>query len=104
MLVSLTYNNELPYINITDDSLSDELLPDNNLHDGQILALDIVLDTDHLDYSALGNIDRDVTILLDNNTMNYKYFTEMKFNNYFTPDNFHCLIPTLVAYLKNLSI
>ena len=66
------------------DSLSDELLPENNLHEGQNLALDIVLDTDHIDYSALGNIDPDLNILFDNNTMNCKYFTEMEFNNYFT--------------------
>ena len=66
MSVSLTYNNALPHSNITDDSLSDELLPPNNLHDGQTL----VLDTDHLDYSALGNINPDLNILLDNNTMN----------------------------------
>ena len=89
MPVSLTYNNKLPYSNITDDSLSDELLSENNLHKGQTLALDIVLDTDHIDYSALGNIDPDLNILLDNNTMNCKYFTEIEFNNYFTaPDNF----------------
>ena len=48
----------------------DELLPENNLHDGQTLALNIVHDTDHLDYSALGNIDPGINILLDNNTMN----------------------------------
>ena len=89
MPVNLTYNNELPYSNITDDSLSDELFPENNLHDGQTLALDIVLDTDHIDYSVLGNIDPALNILLDDNTMNCKYFTEMEFNNYFrTPDNF----------------
>ena len=29
----MTFNNELPYSNITDDSLSDELLPENNLHE-----------------------------------------------------------------------
>ena len=40
----------------------------HNLHDGQTLALD----TDHLGYSALGNIDPDINILLDNNTMNCK--------------------------------
>ena len=53
MPVSMPFNNELPYSNITDDSLSDELLPENNLHDGQTLALDIVLDTDHIDYIVL---------------------------------------------------
>ena len=57
--VSLTYNHELPYSNTTDDSLSGVLLPENNVHDGQTLSLDIVLDTDHLDYSAIGNIDPD---------------------------------------------
>ena len=62
MPVSMTFNNELPYSNITDDSLSDELLTENNLHEGQILALDIVLDTDHIDYSVLGNIDPDLNI------------------------------------------
>ena len=72
MPVSLTYNNELPYSNITDDSLSDELLPENNLHDGQTLALGIVLVTDHIDISALGNMDPDLNILLYNNTINCK--------------------------------
>ena len=28
--------------------------------------------TDHIDHSALGNIDPDLNILLDNNTMNCK--------------------------------
>ena len=84
MPVGLTYNNELPYSNITD-----ELLPENNLHDGQTLALNIVLATDHIDYSALGNIHPDLNILLYNNTMNCTYFTEMQLNNYFTtPDKF----------------
>ena len=56
---------------------------------GTAYALDIVLDTDHIYYSALGNIDPDLNILLDNNTTNCKYFTEMEFNNCFTtPDNF----------------
>ena len=82
MPVSMTFNNELPYSNITDDSLSDELLPENNLHEGQTLALYIVLDTDHIDYSALGNIEHDLNILLDNNTMNCKYFTEMELQCY----------------------
>ena len=70
MLVSVTYNNVLPYSNITNDLLSDKLLPENNLHDGQTLDLDIVVDTNHLDYSALGNIDPDLNNLLDNNTTN----------------------------------
>ena len=56
--------------------MSDELLPENNLHEGQNLALDIVLDivldTDHIDNSALGNIDPDLNILFYNNTMNCK--------------------------------
>ena len=65
----------------TDDSLSDELLPENNLHEGQNLALTlsltlIVLDTDHIDYISF-------KYLFDNNSMNCKYFTEMEFNNYF---------------------
>ena len=62
MPVSLTYIHKLPYSNITNDSLTDELLRENNLHDGQTLALDIVLDIDHLDYSTLGNIDSDINI------------------------------------------
>ena len=41
--VSMILNNEFPYRNIMDDSLSDELLPENNLHEGQTLTLDIVL-------------------------------------------------------------
>ena len=103
--LTVTYNNELLYSNITDDSLSDELLPENNLHDGQTLTLDIVLDTDHIDYSALGNIDPGLNILLDNNTMTCKYLTEMEFNIYFTtPGNFHCPISTFEAYLNMLSI
>ena len=103
MPVCLTYNNELPYSNITDDSLSDELLPENNLHDGQTLALDIVLDTDHIDYSALGNIDPDLNILLHNNTMSCKYFTEIEFNNYFTTsDNFSFFNLNIRSLPKNV--
>ena len=103
MPVSMTFNNELPYSNITDDSLSDELLPENNLHEGQNLALDIVLDTDHIDYSALGNIDPDLNILFDNNTMNCKYFTEMEFNNYFTTsDNFSLFNLNIRSLPKNV--
>ena len=103
MPVSMTFNNELPYSNITDDSLSGELLPENNLHDGQTLALDIVLDTDHIDYSALGNIDPDLNILFDNNTINCKYFTEMEFNNYFTrPDNFSLFNLNIRSLPKNV--
>ena len=106
MPVSMPFNNELPYSNIMDDSLSDELLPENNLHKGQNLALDIVLDTDHIDYSALGNIDPDLNILIDNNTMNCKYFTEMEFNNYLTtPDNvslFNLNIQSLPKNVVNL--
>ena len=76
MPVSLTYNNELPYSNITDDSLSDELLPENNLH---------------------------LNILLDNNTMNCKYFTEIEFNNYFTtPDNFSLFNLNIRSLPKNV--
>ena len=44
-------------------------------------ALDIVLDTDRLDYSVLGNVDPDLNILLDNNSINCGYFTEMEVNN-----------------------
>ena len=103
MPVSMTFNNELPYTNITDDSLSGELLPENNLHEGQNLALDIVLDTDHIDYSALGNIDPDLNILFDNNTMNCKYFTEMEFNNYFTTsDNFSLFNLNIRSLPKNV--
>ena len=95
----MTFNNELPYSNITDDSLSDELLPENNLHEGQTL----VLDTDHIDYSALGNIDPDLNILLDNNTMICKYFAEMEFNNYFTtPDNFSLFNLNIRSLPKNV--
>ena len=57
MPISLTYNNDLPYINITD---------------GQTFAPDIALDTDHIYYSALGNIDPVLNIVLYNNTMNCK--------------------------------
>ena len=110
MPVSMIFNNELPYSNITDDSLSDELLPENNLHEGQNLALDIVLDTDHIvldtdhiDYSALGNIDPDLNILFDNNSMNCKYFTEMEFNNYFTTsDNFSLFNLNIRSLPKNV--
>ena len=99
MPVSLTYNNELPYSNITDDS--DELLPENNLHAGQTLTL--VLDTDHLDYSALGNIYPDINILVDNNTINWKNLTEMKFNNYFTThDNFSLFNLNIRSIPKNV--
>ena len=85
MPVSLTYNNEPLYSNIIHDSLSDQLLPENNLHEGQTLALVL----DHIDYSAPGNIGPDINILLDNNTTNCKHFSEMEFNNYFTTlDNF----------------
>ena len=49
MPVSVTYNNEFPYSNMTDDSLSEELSPENHAQCGQSTALDIVLDTDHLD-------------------------------------------------------
>ena len=59
MPVSVTYNNEFPYSNMTDDSLSEELSPENHAQGGQTTALDIVLDTDHLDYSVLRNVDPD---------------------------------------------
>ena len=84
------------------NSLSDELLPENSLHEGQNLALDIVLDTDHIDYSALGNIDPDLNILFDNNTMNCKYFTEMEFNNYFASDNFSLFNLNIRSLPKNV--
>ena len=103
--------NDNRFYYLMDHSLTDplntnfELLPENNLHKGQTLALDIVLDTDHIDCSALGNIDPDLNILLDNNTMNCKYFTEIEFNNYFTtPDNFSLFTLNIRAYLKMLSI
>ena len=80
MPVSVTYNNEFPYSNMTNDPLSEELSPENHAQSGQTTALDIVLDTD-LDYSVLGNVDPDLNILLDNNSINYRYFTEMGFNN-----------------------
>ena len=67
--------------NMTDDSLSEKLSPENDAQGGQTTALDIVLDTDHLDYSDLGNVDPDLNILLDNNSINCRYFTEMEFNN-----------------------
>ena len=81
MHVSVTYNNEFPYSNMTDYSLSEELSPENHAQGGQTTALDIVLDTDHLDNSVLGNVDPDLNILLDNNSINSRYFTDMKFNN-----------------------
>ena len=34
-----------------------------------------------LDYSVLGNVDPDLNILLDNNSINCRYFTEMEFYN-----------------------
>ena len=90
--------------NITDGSLlSDELLPENNLHEGQTLDLDIVLNTDHIDYGALGNIDPDFKIVLDNNTMNCKYFTEMEFHNFFTtPYNFSLFNLNIRSLSKNV--
>ena len=81
MPVSVTYNNEFPYSNMTDYSLSEESSPENHAQGGQTTALDIVLDTDHLDYSVLGNVEPDLNILLDNNSINCRYFTEMEFNN-----------------------
>ena len=86
MPVSVTYNNEFPYSNMTDYSLSEELSPENHAQGGQTTALDIVLDTDHLDYSVLGNVDPDLNILLDNNSINCRYFTEIEFNNNFFID------------------
>ena len=103
MPVSLTYTIEHHYINITDDSLSDELLPENNLHDGQTLTLAIVLDTDHIYYSAPGYIYPGLNILLDNNTMNCKYCNEMEFNNYFTThDNFSLFNLNIRSLPKNV--
>ena len=81
MPVSVTYNNEFPYSNMTDYSLSEELSPKNHAQGGQTTTLDIVLDTDHLVYSVLGNVDPDLNILLYNNSINCRYFTEMEFNN-----------------------
>ena len=81
MPVSVTYNNEFPYSNMTDDSLSEELSPEDHAQGGQTTVLDSVLDTDHLDYSVLGNVDPDLNILLDNNSIHCRYFTEMEFNN-----------------------
>ena len=90
-----------PLTDITDDSLSEELLPENNLHEGQNLALD----TDYIDYSALGNIDPDLNILFYNNTMNCNI--SLKWNSIITSQQvtiFHCSILTFEAYLKMLSI
>ena len=61
--------------NMTDDSLSQELSPENHAQGGQTTALDIVLDTDHLDYSVLGNVDPGLNIVLDNNSIHCRYFT-----------------------------
>ena len=69
-----------------------ELPPENHAQGRQTIALDIVLDTDRLDYSVLGNIDPDLNILLDNNSINCRYFTEMQFhNNSFIDTNFSLL-------------
>ena len=67
MPVSVTYNNEFPYSNLTDDSLSEELSPENLAQGGQTTTLHFVLDTDHLYYSVLGNVDPDLNNLLYNN-------------------------------------
>ena len=89
MPVSVRYNNAFSYSNITDDSLSEELSPENHAQGGQTTALNIVLDMDHLDYSVLGNVDHGLHILLDNNSINCWYFTEMEFNNHsFIDTNF----------------
>ena len=89
MPVSVTYNNEFPYSNITDHSLSEALSPENHAQGGQTTALHIVLDNDHLDYSVLGNVDPDLNMLLDKNSINCRYFTEMEFNNHsFIDTNF----------------
>ena len=90
MHVSVTYNNEFPYSNMTDDSLSEELSRENHAQGGQTTALDIILDTDRVDYSVLGNGDTDLNILLYNNSINCMYFTEKEFNN-------HCFIDTNVS-------
>ena len=72
---------------MTDDSLSEELSPENHAQGGQTTALDIVLDTTN--YSVLGNVGPDFNILLDNNSINCRYFTEMEFNNHsFIDTNF----------------
>ena len=81
MPIIVTYNNEFPYSNMTDDSLSEELSPENHAQGGQTTAPDTVLDTDHLDYCVIGNVDPDFSILLDNNSINCRYFTEMELNN-----------------------
>ena len=98
MPVSVTYNNEFPNSNMTDDSLSEELSPGNHAQGRQTTTLDIFFDPDHLDYSVLGNVDRDLNILLDNNSINCRYFTEMGFNNNsFIDTNF-----SLFKYYVNL--
>ena len=48
MPVSVTYNNEFSYSNMTDDSLSEELSAENHVQGGQTTTLD----TDYLDNSV----------------------------------------------------
>ena len=99
MPVSVTYNNEFPYSNMSDDSLSEELSPENHAQGRQTTALDIVLDTDHQDYSVLGNVD---PILLDNNSINCRYFTEMEFNTHsFIDTNFSLFNLNIRSLPKN---
>ena len=58
--------------------------------------------TYHLDYRVIGNVDPDLNILLDNNSINCRYFTEMEFNNHaFIDTNFSLFNLNIRSLPKN---
>ena len=78
--------NDLPFRHITDETLvNDVLLPKNNATFNNNVALDFIMDNDHIDYSVLGNIDPDTNFLSNDNSLCCGYYI-FRLIQYF-----HCL-------------
>ena len=64
----LSYHNDLPFSDISDNVLHSTVIPDNPQKDKNNIDLDLVFNTDHIDYSAFESIDPDTNLFQNMNS------------------------------------
>lgn len=73
-----TYKHTFPFSNISNDDITNDLSTPykDHINNSDAIALDRILDNEHRDYTALGNIDPDTNVLLNTFSNSCTYYTE----------------------------
>ena len=82
--------NDFPFYDMTNESLPTELSThiSSDTENKLSLPLNLIHYFDHIDHSALGNIDPDTNFLSNINTSICKYYTELEFNQQFPQQDY----------------